>query len=264
MALLRCDFVSEVLKMDTSMTVILPQDLTTPFSPEPAPIRTAPPVLYLLHGLGDDATAWSRQTAIERYVAPLGIAVVMPQVGRSFYADQVHGQPYWSFLSEELPMLVDSMFHVSTRREDTFVAGLSMGGFGAMKWALHEPARFAAVASISGVLDSAQVRRNREPHREAVMHAAFGDGDIDGTANDVRHLLSQAAGSGRELPAIYICCGEEDSLHQLNVQFAALAEDLGVPVTAEFGPGAHEWSYFDASIQRVLDWLPLPGRVAQT
>ena len=147
MALLRCDFVSEVLKMDTSMTVILPQDLSTPFSPEPAPIRTAPPVLYLLHGLGDDATAWTRQTAIERYVGPLGVAIVMPQVGRSFYADQVHGQPYWTFLTEELPALVDSMFHVSTRREDTFVAGLSMGGFGAMRWASRAPERFAAAVA---------------------------------------------------------------------------------------------------------------------
>jgi putative tributyrin esterase len=257
MALLRCDFVSEVLKMDTSVTVILPQDLRTPFSPEPVPTDTAPPVLYLLHGLGDDSTAWSRQTAIERYVAPLGIAVVMPQVGRSFYADQVHGQPYWTFLSEELPALVESMFRVSTRREDTFVAGLSMGGYGAMKWALRDPGRFAAVASISGVLDSAQVRRDREPHREAVMHAAFGDADIDGTSEDVRHLLMEAAAGGSSLPAIYICCGEGDGLHHSNVEFAQLARDLGVPVTAEFGPGSHEWGYFDAGIRRVLDWLPV-------
>jgi putative tributyrin esterase len=257
MALLRCDFVSEVLKMDTSMTVILPQDLRTPFAPEPAPTDTAPPVLYLLHGLGDDSTAWARQTAIERYVAPLGIAVVMPQVGRSFYADQVHGQPYWTFLSDELPTLVESMFRVSTRREDTFVAGLSMGGFGAMKWALRDPGRFAAAASISGVLDSAQVRRSREPHREAVMHAAFGDGDIDGTSDDVRHLFMEAAASGSSLPAIYISCGEGDGLHHSNVQFAQLARELGVPMTSEFGPGTHEWGYFEAGIRRVLDWLPV-------
>jgi S-formylglutathione hydrolase FrmB len=242
------------------MTVILPQDLKTPFSPEAGSIETAAPVIYLLHGLGDDATAWTRQTAIERYVARLGVAVVMPQVGRSFYVDQVHGQPYWTFLSEELPVLVDAMFHVSTRREDTFVVGLSMGGFGAMKWALRNPDRFAAVASISGVMDSAQVRRNREPHREAVMHAAFGDGDIDGTGDDVRHLLREAARSDRTLPAIYICCGEDDSLHTANVEFASLARDLGVPLTADFGPGAHEWSYFDPQVRRVLDWLPLRAR----
>ena len=262
MALLRCDFVSEVLKMDTSMTVILPQDLRTPFSPEPAPIRPLRRCSTCCTASATTARPGPGRRRIERYVAPLGIAVVMPQVGRSFYADQVHGQPYWTFLSEELPALVDAMFRVSTRREDTFVAGLSMGGFGAMKWALRDPERFAAVASISGVLDSAQVRRDREPHREAVMEAAFGDGDIDGTDDDVRHLLMEAAASGRSLPAMYICCGEDDALHHSNVQFAALATDLGVPLTAEFGPGAHEWAYFDAGIRRVLDWLPaaLPER----
>jgi putative tributyrin esterase len=258
MALLRCDFVSEVLKMDTSMTVILPQDLSTPYSPEPTPIDTAPPVLYLLHGLGDDSTAWSRQTAIERYVEPFGLAVVMPQVGRSFYADQVHGQPYWTFLSEELPALVGSMFHVSQRREDTFLAGLSMGGFGAMKWALLDPGRFAAVASISGVLDSAQVRRDREPHREAVMHAAFGDDDIDGTDNDVRHLLQRAAGRGADLPQIYVCCGQDDGLFDANVRFTELAAELDVDLTAEFWPGGHEWSFFDEGLRRALDRFPRP------
>jgi putative tributyrin esterase len=257
MALLRCDVVSEVLKADTSITVILPQDLKTPFSPEPAPTDTAPPVLYLLHGLGDDGTAWTRQTAIERYVKPYGLAVVLPQVGRSFYADQVHGQPYWTFLSEELPALVESMFRVSTAREDTFLAGLSMGGFGAMKWGLRAPERFAAVASISGVLDVARVRRLREDRREAAMHASFGDDDLEGTSEDVRALLSRAAVERTRLPALYICCGESDSLYDDNARFAALATDLGIPITADFGPGDHEWPYFDTSIQRVLDWLPL-------
>jgi S-formylglutathione hydrolase FrmB len=96
-------------------------------------------VLYLLHGLSDDDTAWLRRTSIERYVSELGLAVVMPQVHRSFYSDELHGLRYWTFLSDELPQLVDSFFHVSTRREDTFVAGLSMGGYGALKWALRQP-----------------------------------------------------------------------------------------------------------------------------
>jgi len=259
MALLRCDVMSEVLKAATSMTVILPQDLATPFSPEPSPVDPAPPVLYLLHGLGDDSSAWTRQTAIERYVRPYGLAVVMPQVGRSFYTDQVHGQPYWTFLSEELPALVESMFRVSTAREDTFVAGLSMGGFGAMKWGLRAPERFAAVASISGVLDVARVRRLREERREAALHASFGEDDLEGTEEDVRTLLTRAAASSRTLPPLYICCGEGDTLYDDNVRFASLAADLGLPLTAEFGPGEHEWDYFDAAIQRVLDWLPLPS-----
>src|SRR5690242_20985985 len=115
--------------------------------------RAGPATLYLLHGLGDDDTAWTRYTGLERYVETLDLAVVMPQAHRSFYTDGARGNPYWTFLSKELPDRVRAFFRLSDRPEDTFVAGLSMGGYGALKWALREPARFAAVASMSGALD---------------------------------------------------------------------------------------------------------------
>ncbi len=114
MALVRCDFFSEVLEVGTSMTVLLPQA-----SEEQIGISATSstdgdfPVLYLLHGLSDDSSAWLRYTSIERYAAPLGVAVVMPQVQRSFYADEVHGERFWTFLSEELPEVVASFFRVS-------------------------------------------------------------------------------------------------------------------------------------------------------
>ncbi len=129
MALIRCDFFSEALGMGTLMTVLLPDHGTAGIGVPGAAADGDPPVLYLLHGLTDDDTVWTRRTAIERYVAPLGLAVVMPQVQRSFYCDEAHGNRYWTFLSEELPEVCRSFFRLSTRREDTFVAGLSMGGY---------------------------------------------------------------------------------------------------------------------------------------
>src|SRR6476659_555810 len=153
MALVRCDFFSEVLEVGTSMTVLLPQASEDQVGVTGTQRTGDFPVLYLLHGLSDDSTAWLRYSSIERYTAPLGLAVVMPQVQRSFYADEVHGERFFTFLSEELPRVIASFFRVSQRREDTFVAGLSMGGYGALKWALHRPERFAAVASLSGALD---------------------------------------------------------------------------------------------------------------
>src|SRR5436309_41301 len=99
MAHLRCDFFSEVLGLSTSMTVLLPQRTTTQIGMAGAARADGHPVLYLLHGLSDDDTTWLRRTSIERYVAPLGLAVVMPQVHRSFYSDEVHGGRYWTFLS---------------------------------------------------------------------------------------------------------------------------------------------------------------------
>jgi len=131
MALINCDFFAESLSLSTSMTVIIPQQTRSQIGMTGSAAGPAgAPVLYLLHGLSDDHTIWLRRTSIERYVAPLGLAVVMPAVNRSFYADEVHGNAYWTFLSEELPELVAEFFHVSRRRADTFVAGLSMGGTG--------------------------------------------------------------------------------------------------------------------------------------
>jgi len=166
MALLRCDFFAETLGLSTSMTVSLPQATSAQIGMAGAAGAEDPPTLYLLHGLSDDDTIWSRRTSVERYVAPLGLAVVMPQVHRSYYTDEVHGNRYWTFLSEELPAVVDRFFRLSRRREDTFVAGLSMGGYGALKWALRDPDRFAAAASLSGGAElgaAAHRRRSARP-----------------------------------------------------------------------------------------------------
>ncbi len=161
MAHLRCDFYSDSLNLSTSMTVILPQQTSTQIGMAGRAFEGLPPVLYLLHGLSDDDTIWLRRTSIERYAAPLGLAVVMPQVHRSFYTDEVYGQRYWTFLSEELPHLVAGFFRISERRQDTFVAGLSMGGYGAWKWALRQPERFAAAATLSGAVDLTSGRSRR-------------------------------------------------------------------------------------------------------
>ncbi len=256
MAHLRCDFFSEALSLSTSMTVLLPQQTTTQIGMEGRTPDGPPPVLYLLHGLSDDDTIWLRRTSIERYVAPLGLAVVMPQVHRSFYTDQAYGGRYWTFLSEELPQLVDNLFRVSDRWEDTFVAGLSMGGYGALKWALRHPGRIAAAASLSGAVDVTGLRTGRvRPEDHRMFERVFGEQEPAGTPDDLRWLLAQA--DPATLPALYLGCGTEDALIDDNRAFGDACAAAGIPVTTSFGPGAHDWAYWDAQIQEVLAWLPL-------
>lgn len=257
MALIRCDFFSDVLELSTSMTVILPQATSAQIGLSGSAPSGAFRTLYLLHGLSDDDSVWVRRTSIERYVAPLGLAVVMPQVNRSFYADEVHGNRYWSFLSEELPAVASSFFRLSDRREDTFVAGLSMGGYGAFKWALRQPERFAAAASLSGALDVAARERSGQ-WRPDLVDRVFGRTPVTGTGDDLVWLLDQT--EPVDLPALYVCCGAQDDLIQDNRAFVAAATDRGVVITADLGPGAHEWSYWDRTIQDVLTWLPLRNR----
>ena len=138
--------------MSVSANVIMPQNTLRQIGMKGVGAADAAPVLYLLHGLSDDETIWMRRTSIERYAAQYGLAVVMPNGARSYYADMLRGGKYWTYLSEELPKVMQSFFRISDRREDTFAAGLSMGGYGAMKLALHCPERFAAAASLSGAL----------------------------------------------------------------------------------------------------------------
>lgn len=254
MALLRCDFFAETLGLSTSMTVILPQETSGQIGMRGS-VGEDVPVLYLLHGLSDDDTIWTRRTSIERYVAPLGIAVVMPQVHQSFYADEVHGLPFWTFLTEELPTLVHGFFRTSTEREDTFVAGLSMGGYGAMKWALREPQRFAAAASLSGALGLSNEYGHDDPGIRAVIDRAFGDVPIEGSENDVRRLVRTADPSA--LPALYVACGTDDFLYGESVAFIDDARSAGIGLTTSLGAGDHDWAYWDREIQDVLAWLPL-------
>jgi putative tributyrin esterase len=253
---LRVDFFSDSLALSTSMTVLLPQRTTTQIGMAGAATDGPPPVLYLLHGLSDDDTIWLRRTSIERYVAPLGLAVVMPQVHRSFYTDEVYGGRYWTFLSEELPALVGSWFQVSQRREDTFVAGLSMGGYGALKWALRQPEHVAAAASLSGAVHVARLRAGRvRPEDPRMFERCYGDRSPAGTDDDLLALLGRA--DPTSLPALYVCCGEQDELIGDNRAFVEACGAASVPVTSSFGAGEHDWAYWDARIQDVLAWLPL-------
>ncbi len=208
-----------------------------------------PPVLYLLHGLTDDHTAWSRYTSIARYAEAAGLAVVMPSAFHSFYADEVHGHPYWTYLSEELPEVVHSFFRVSDQPSDTFVAGLSMGGYGALKLALSHPERYAAAASLSGALDLRYLIGR--PDRADLFRRAF-DGKVTPT-DDLFALLAAAP----SVPPLYVGCGTEDGLLEANQRFLAAATAAGVDLTTDLRPGDHEWSLWDAMIHDVIAWLPL-------
>ncbi|MNH79531.1 Diacylglycerol acyltransferase/mycolyltransferase Ag85B precursor [compost metagenome] len=249
MALIQCRFYSEVLGLNTSMTVILPDPDFSDSGSRPAPY----PTLYLLHGLSDDDSAWTRQTSIERYVSKYGIAVVMPQVFHSFYTNMVSGGDYWTFISEELPRIARSFFPLSSAREDNFTAGLSMGGYGAFKLALSHPEQFAAAASLSGAVD---VKTMKDRHPE-LYGQIFGDKDIRGTNEDLFHLLERTSSADGAKPKLYQICGTEDFLYEDNLAFRDALSKSGMDYIYEEGPGDHNWEYWDARIQDVLAWLPI-------
>ena len=261
MALMQVRFFSDVLGISTSMTVILPETTYGQIGMKGLSSDGLHPTLYLLHGMSDDDTIWLRRTSIERYVSRLGLAVVMPQVDLSFYTDMAEGNRYWTFISEELPAKCRSFFPLSSRKEDNFVAGLSMGGYGAFKLALRRPDMFAAAASLSGALHTSGIfmREDPESQRTHLFRRIFGPEGPAGTDNDLIHLLGnfQTDEQRQLLPRLYQCCGTEDFLYQDNLIFRDACRHAGLELTYEEGPGAHDWEYWDARIQDVLQWLPL-------
>ncbi|SHN35597.1 alpha/beta hydrolase [Gracilibacillus kekensis] len=263
MALIKCDFFSEVLTISTSMTVILPEETSTQIGLKNNRNEGKIPTLYLLHGFSDDHTIWTRRTSIERYAAEYGIAVVMPQVDHSFYADMEYGKKYWTFISEELPRIARSFFPLSSNREDNFVAGLSMGGYGAFKWALRKPQDFAAAASLSGVLDIANhvnsVQQEENPVNAALFHV-YGDSSLKNTEEDLFYLIRQLRKTGESIPKLFQACGTEDFLWEDNKKFHQYAEEMDLPLAHTFTKGTHEWGYWDEKIQEVLAWLPIRSR----
>ncbi|SEN67940.1 S-formylglutathione hydrolase FrmB [Amphibacillus marinus] len=252
MAKITCEFFSTVLNLNTTMTVLIPdRELST----EEHGYKT----LYLLHGYSDNHSAWTRRTSIERYAEEAGIAVVMPEVDHSFYTDMTYGKKYWTFLTKELPALARKLFPLSDRRVDNFVAGLSMGGYGAFKWALNCPDQFAAAASLSGVLDLAahqELTPIDEPIAKSLKHA-FGDEPLGRTMHDILYLIEQHNQDSQVKPMLYQACGTEDFLYQGNVTFKERVGQTEFQVKTVFDPGTHEWGYWDKHIQNVINWLPL-------
>ena len=250
MALIHVDFISDVLHMSTQMDVLLPEE-------SKGKVERPYPVLYLLHGMSDDHTAWQRKTSIERYTDGRNLAVVMPTTHLGWYSDQVYGPQYWTFLSRELPGIVRRFFpNISEKREDTFVAGLSMGGYGALKCVLSAPDVFCAAGALSA---GADVLSFAEAYTQSgVFRDIYGDSleTIRSGENDLFVQAEKLAASGKPLPDIYMWCGLQDGLLEGNRKMRDCLTRLRYPLTYEESDGTHSWPYWDEKIRTVLDWLP--------
>jgi len=234
--------------MQCSANIILPQ--SSPEQTVQKPFKT----LYLLHGLSDDHTAWTRWTSIERYAAEYNIAIVMPNAHRSFYSDKKNGGKYFTFVSEELIGIMQELFPLSDKREDRYAAGLSMGGYGAMKLGLACPEKFTAIASLSGALDIFERIK-----LEAWLHDEFGYilklPTDERRELDLFYMAEKLSKSDCPPPKIYMWCGTEDFLYPDNVKFKAHLEKLGMDFVYEESAGDHVWSCWDYKIQTALKFM---------
>ena len=248
MAFINCTFNSVLLRKSVALNAVIPQK---PRGAAQEKYRT----LFLFHGLSDDYTAWCRYTSIERYARDYNIAVIMADGGRSFYTDAANGFPYWSFISDELPEFAASMFPISLEKKDCFAAGLSMGGYGALKLGLRCPERFSAVAGLSPVVDlearfSAPESAPWVPELENIF---VSPGEARRSGNDLFTLAENAVKSSAALPRMLSICGTEDFMIQDNRKFNSFMKNISYPEFYSYEyPGNHNWSFWDKHIQSAL------------
>jgi S-formylglutathione hydrolase FrmB len=219
----------------------------------------------LLHGLTDNAAIWYRKTAIERYAEKYDLAVVMPEVQRSWYQDMLHGQKFFTYLTEELPDLLSRMFRLSVKREDLMVAGLSMGGYGALYCAFARPDVFGYCGAFSGAYflkemteyptDIAPVFLGLSDDYKAI----FGEKIDIPEAVQVPGFLETAKKKGL-LPKLYLMGGTDDFLFKETVEVHKICEKLGIEHTFEEFKAFHEWDVWDEAIEKMLKIFLGEGR----
>ncbi len=257
MALMHVDFSSSALGMCVQMDVILPQKPTGMIGITDNAPKGKYPTLYLLHGMSDDHTIWQRRTSIERYATEKGIAVVMPCVHLAWYTDMYRGQKYWTYISQELPAICRQFFpNMSDKREDTWAAGLSMGGYGALKLGLNASETFSKVISLSGGLDICALVEKKMLSADTYWENVFGPADkVKGSENDLFAAAERLKASGKPLPDVYMWCGTEDFLYDQNVRMREHLKKLGFNLMYTECPGDHQWKYWDEHIQNGLNWI---------
>lgn len=256
MALFEVNFFSEVLGMEMSMNVVIPQKTRGNIGVTEGDTGDRIPVLWLLHGMSDDHTTWLRRTSVERYAEEKGLAVVMPTTYLGWYTDMYTGYNYRTFIGEELPKIVQNMFPaLSDRREDNYIAGNSMGGYGSLALAFTYPEQYAIAAPLSGAFDPKWLYDPKHPEKTYFTDIYGKIEDFDGSKNDLYALSKNLKESGKPMPKIFIWCGTEDFLFSENQRMRDHLVSIGWDLTYTQTPGNHSWGYWDREIRSILNFI---------
>ncbi len=249
MANIKVDLYSKMLNQTVSVELYLPYDENED--------KEADGVIYLLHGMLGSSNSWTTLTPASRYAKDNNLILIAPQAHNSFYADDLFGEKYFSYMTLELPKLLKTMFNIPTQREKTFVAGLSMGGYGAMLLGLSRPDLYAACATFSGAVQFGRGEVD-EKSEFATRYLApiFGNDFKKREELDLYPLAKKVSTlNPQDKPRVLCTCGLQDYLYEGNVQFKDYMKTLDLDFTYMEWPGFHEWNFWDRSIVYAIDFF---------
>ena len=244
MAQLLCNFVSYSLRRSVDIAVVLPTISSCDFDLDTPPCHTPAfryPVLYLLHGYGNDYKSWLRYTSAERFAEEKRIALVLCNDDNQCYMNTPAGN-YYDFIAKELPEFVCGNFPISSRPEDTYIGGASMGGYGALVHAFTNPSAFRAAAGFSPAIEIGS-----QPD-------TIGSGL---NCVNLHEALDRCLKEKLQLPQLFLCCGQQDFLYDCVSAFHRELLEKGVAHRYDDVPGyEHEWKFWDLKLEEFLDWIP--------
>ena len=266
MALIEINFISKCLMRNVTVNAIIPFDkilMDVQEQKERKPFKT----LYLMHGIFGNYMDWISGTRIQRWAEEKDLAVIMPSGENHFYVDcNANGERFGEFIGKELPEKMRELFPLSDKREDTFIGGLSMGGYGAIVNGLKYNDTFGYIVGLSSALILEDIVSDVPEITKMIFgsgyaNTVFGNAAI-GSENDYYTLAESFGKSEKQMPQIYMCCGLDDELLEKNRKYAAFLKAKGFSITYEEGPGNHEWDFWDRYIKKAIDWLPLEETAA--
>lgn len=272
MAVIDINFYSNYLRRNVSIKAILPIDKFSFTGDEQwngQPFKT----LYLLHGAFDDQNSWLNNSRILRWASEKNLAVIFPAGENMFFIDApgINGEPrkssvgeeYSKFIGEELIEFSRNLFPLSRKREDTFIGGLSMGGYGAIYNGCIYNHVFSHIAALSPALMiddaiSSTYRKAILLRNRAFFERFYGNLDnLKESDHNLHYLIERMVKENIQLPEIYLSCGNRDHLFERVKEFSSFITNLGVKCTFEEAQGDHNWDFWDEYIQHIINWLPL-------
>lgn len=261
MAYIQINFYSEQLKRSVPVSAFIPNDMPMEYRSETydsEPMKT----LYLLPGYAGNHQDWILNATLQDLSNRYHMAIISSAGENSFYVDRVEtGFAYGTYVGEELVAYTRKLFHLSEKREDTYIGGYSMGGFGALRNGLKYSQTFSKIIALSSALIIHELPDMKPGMNNGIAnyeyyHTTFGDlKEAETSDKNPEYLVMEHLKSGQPLPDIYMACGSEDFLIEHNRAFVSFLKAQQVEVLYEEEPGTHNWDFWNPHIVRGMDWI---------
>lgn len=262
MSLIQVNFFSYSLMKITTFQMILPNDLSPEMTKENKHYERGMKTLYLLHGFTGNANDWMLGSQVQEMAIKYNLAIVMPSGDNSFYLDgKGTGRAYGQFVGKELVEYVRKVFGLSDKREDTFIGGLSMGGFGAIHVGLKNWDTFGGMIGLSSALIIHDIKNKPEGFINGIADydyyvSVFGNlNELEASENNPECLIKKLKEEKKEIQDIYMACGTEDFLLQENRDFHEFLVKEKVQVDYHESSGIHDWKFWNQYLEPAIQWM---------